>query len=411
MKVLTALALLITAPVWALDLKGHQFSDAYRYSLLEDGFTEKFSGPNLFLTSFAYVDSPFYYTDKKVNSLRSDIISHSNVLTLGYTRYLSDKLAAGLDIVGIENRILDKSFVSLGDTVLRAKYLLTDRSLDWGLSINPFVSLPTGRERTFTSTGGISGGARGVFERHLTRWHFLASAGYSHGSENKLAIVDQRNQLLTQLGVSLDLSPTWNINGEVIRNLTFSSYRQDEGDYFVTATNKRSESLHLYAGAGLAGLEEVERNNFTIFAGLKWSEAEAATPAPRAKPTPSVPETRQQEKIVYGHLRQLENIYFANNSSRVNSAERRKISEVVASFQELGERFNKVVIEGYASSRGTHARNVILSRQRTEQVFELLKAVGIPESKMALVSYGDQLPQDPEEWKNRRVQFRVYVKD
>ena len=412
MKVLAALALLMTAQAWALDLKGHQFSDAYRYSLLEDGYAEKFSGPNVFLTSFAYVDSPFYFTDKKVNSLRSDIISHSNVLTLGYTRYLSDKLAAGLDIVGVENKILDKTFVSLGDTVLRAKYLITDRGLDWGLSFNPFLSLPTGRERTFTSTGGVSGGARGVLEKHLERWHFLGSIGYAHGSNNRLAIVDQRNQLLTQLGVSLDLSSTWNINAEVLRNFTFSSYRQDEGDYFITAKNKRSETLNLYAGAGLAGLEEVERNNFSIFAGLKWSEAPVPAPAPKAPPSsPRLPETRQQERIVYGRLRQLENIYFANNSSKVTSAERGKIKEVLNSFNELGDRFSKVVIEGYASSRGTHARNIVLSRQRTEQVFALLKAAGIPESKMALVSYGDQLPQDPEEWKNRRVQFRVYDKD
>jgi outer membrane protein OmpA-like peptidoglycan-associated protein len=412
MKVIAALALIMTSPVWALDLKGHQFSDAYRYSLLEDGFTERFAGKNVFLASYGYVDSPFYFTDKKVNSLRSDIISHSNVLTLGYTRYLTDKLAAGVDIVGVENKILDKSFVSFGDTVLRAKYLLTDRSLDWGLSLNPFISLPTGRERTFTSTGSVAAGARAVFEKHLSRLHFLGSAGYSHASGNKLAIVDQRNQLLTQLGVSLDLTSAWNINAEVLRNFTFSSYRQDEGDYFLTAKNKRSETLNLYAGMGVAGLEEVERNNFTVFAGIKWSEAVKPIPAPIVPAAiPPKPENRQQEAIIYGPLLKLENVYFANNSSKPATDEKKKILEVIQSFKELGDNLTKVVIEGYASQRGTHAYNLALSKRRTIEVFALLKAAGLPESKMELVSYGDQLPQDPEEWKNRRVQFRVYKKN
>jgi len=80
----------------------------------------------------------------------------------------------------------------------------------------------------------------------------------------------------------------------------------------------------------------------------------------------------------------------------------------VRAYKRLGEKFSKVVIEGFASKRGNTAANEVLSQNRTREVMNVLKAEGIPEEKMSLVSYGDQAIQDKEEWKNRKVQFRIY---
>jgi len=307
--------------------------------------------------------------------------------------------------------VLRKSYTSLGDTNLRAKYLLSDRGLDWGLSINPFITLPTGEKDNFTTARSIGGGFRGVLEKHFTEWHLLGSVGYGHSPKNDYEIVDQRNVLLSQLGLSYDINADWNANAEITRNFTVNAdERQDEGDYFVTMKNKTTDQLSLYGGAGIAGTQEVERNNYTLFIGFKWQEL-FEKPAPvvvKPKPVaPMTPANRKQESL-YGALIKLNNIYFANNKYDITPVELEKVMIVVALYKELGEKFSKVIIEGFASTRGNTVANQTLAQQRTRAVMRILVDNGIPEEKMAGVSYGDLSEQDKEEWKNRKVQFRIY---
>jgi peptidoglycan-associated lipoprotein len=401
---------------FALDLKGYQFTDSYRYSILEDSYSEKFNDKNVWLGSFAHVHNPFYYTDSEINEVQSDIINYNNVLTLGYTRYFSEKLAIGLDVVGVQNKVLDESYTSFGDVNLRAKYLLSDRGDDLGFSLNPFITIPTGRRKNFTTARTVAGGIRAVLEKHWTRWHVLGSLGYGHAPKAEYEIVDQRNLALTQLGLSYDLNADWNMNFETYRNFTLNAdKRQDEGDYYVTLKNKTTDTISLYGGAGIAGTDEVERNNYTVFLGFKLQEEKAAPepkkpePAPVAqKPVPvAKPVTRAQENV-YGAMIELDNVYFENNSFVVTPVEREKVMKVVRAYKRLGDKFSKVVIEGFASTRGNTVKNEILSQNRTKEVMNILKSEGIPEEKMSLVSYGDQAIQDPQEWKNRKVQFRIY---
>ncbi len=417
LKIIALTLVLFSTTSWALDLKGFQFTDAYRYSTLEDSYTEKFNGKNVFLGSYAYVRSPFYYTDSSVKSFKKDIINYNNVLSLGYSRYLTDKLAMGLDVVGINNKVYDKQFTSFGDINLRAKYLLTERSREWGLSVNPFITLPTGKKTNFTTARSPGLGLRSVLEKHFSQWHWLASAGYEHNPKKNYLIVDQRNLLLTQLGVSYDLTSTWNANAEIIRNFTLQAdNRQDEGDYFLTMKNKTTSNISLFGGAGIAGAEKVERNNYNLFAGFKWQEdAEKERPTQVQEPVkpaqtkvaPTKPQRRAQENQ-YGKLIAIDNIYFSNNSFVITKPELQKLMRVVHAHAILGSKFSKVIIEGYASTLGDTAKNEVLALRRTEQVMNILKSKGIEAEKMATVSYGDQTQQDPEEWKNRKVQFRVY---
>ncbi len=297
---------------------------------------------------------------------------------------------------------------------LRAKYLLSDRGDDLGFSINPFITIPTGRRKNFTTARTITGGIRAVLEKHWTRWHVLGSLGYGHAPKAEYEIVDQRNLALTQFGLSYDLNADWNANFETYRNFTLNAdERQDEGDYYVTLKNKTTDTISLYGGGGIAGTDEVERNNYTVFVGFKLQEEETKPepqkPAPVAqKPAPvAKPVTRSQENA-YGSMIELDNVYFANNSFVVTPVEREKVMKVVRAYKRLGDKFSKVVIEGFASTRGNTVANEVLSQNRTKEVMNVLKAEGIPEEKMSLVSYGDQGIQDKEEWKNRKVQFRIY---
>lgn len=417
----SALALLaLSSSAHALNLQGHQFTDSYRYSLLQDTFSERFAGQNVFTASYSYVHSPFYYTNSGVSTLEDEIINYNHVGTVGYTRYLSNRFALGGEISGVQNKVFNKNYTSFGDTLLRAKWLLWDAPKSWAISLNPYLTLPTGKRENFTTARYIGGGAQLVGELHLSAWHLLGSAGYGHSDGNHFSIVDYRNILLTQLGVSYDISPTWNLNGEMLRNFTLTgSKRQNEGDYFVTAKNKTGETFSLYGGAGVAGTNQVERNNYTLFFGVKFHEAEEKAPAPQApvaRPAPkeevaqapvAPPKSRADEKK-FGKLMALDDVYFGNNSTSVSAAETKKVLAVVAAYQRLGKKFSRVVLEGYASKRGDHQKNFVLGQGRAAQVAAILVAKGVPAGKIVTVSYGDETKQHPEEWKNRKVQFRVY---
>lgn len=419
MKFSVPALILASTSAFALDLKGHQFTDAYRYSLLEDTSVERFSGKNVFLGSYAFVKSPFYTTNKSVSKVSNDIIKYNNVLTLGYSHYFSDVLTMGLDVAAVQNKVFTDSYSSFADTNLSAKYLVA-RGGDFALSVNPFVTLPTGKKENFTTARSVTGGARVVGEKHSDKWHYIASAGYGHAPKNKFVIVDQRNLLLTQLGVSYDFATDWNANFEMTRNFTLSSDdRQDEGDYFATVKNRTTDRLAFYGGAGLAGIQNAEKRQYTVFVGFKWSDAEekpaspkvTEAPAPKPLPLPVEPPKSREEEKGLGKLIGRENIYFANGSSATGEKEKAKAMKIVTAWKKLGDKISKIVVEGYASKRGDPVKNEILARKRTDEVTSILITGGVPASLIVSVSYGDNALQDPEEWKNRKVQFRVYRKN
>lgn len=71
-----------------------------------------------------------------------------------------------------------------------------------------------------------------------------------------------------------------------------------------------------------------------------------------------------------------------------------------------------VQIEGHADERGTNEYNMALGSKRARAAYDVLRSLGISESRMSTISYGEELPLDPrhteEAWaKNRRAHFSV----
>ena len=268
---LTLLILLasISSKVFALNLQSYRFSDSYRYSIVDDSYKEKFKGDYLLTTSLGFTNSPFYVSDENVTRLESEIIRHQSVLTLGGTYYFNNKLALGIDLNALHSDVQGETHSTLGDTILKARYNIFRTSMA-SFSLNPKIYLPTGRVQNFSTTNSIAGSLSGVGEYHLKDLHLLGSLGFFHGSNNKFSIVDYRNLVLLTLAASYDLSPNWAINGEAVKNFTTNrSYRQDEGDYYLTFKYKAHQNFGLFFGGGIAGVDEIDRNNFTLFAGLK----------------------------------------------------------------------------------------------------------------------------------------------
>ncbi len=415
-KILTVAALsLFTIKAMAVNLQSYRFTDSYRYSTLEDSLLERFSGNYVFTASLNHIHTPITITNSNYNSKDGTVLKSMNMLTLGYSYYLTSNFSLGLETQVVRTNNDEESSYFMGDTILKAKINLLRNDV-FGFSINPQVFIPTGATNSFSEVDRVSGSISAVGEMNLTqRWHLLASLGYFSGRNNEYDVIDYRDLLMTQIGVSFDITESWNINGEINRNFrTDREYGQDEGTYYLTAKNKTTESLSTYFGAGVAGASELDRDNYTIFAGIKFSEAADPKPAPRptriihATPREPVKVVKRDDEKNLGILYQVTHIYFANNSSQITSEQNKKI-EILLKAYKLNPDIKHIVIEGYASKSGGAQRNQVLSSERASNVKNYLAKNGIPEEKLSVVAYGDSaLKQYPTEAQNRRVEFRIY---
>ena len=89
----------------------------------------------------------------------------------------------------------------------------------------------------------------------------------------------------------------------------------------------------------------------------------------------------------------------------------REILKVNADFL-LKSRISSIVVEGHCDERGTAEYNMALGQRRAQETKKYLVNLGIKESTIRTISYGEERPLDPgnteEAWaKNRRAHFLI----
>ena len=99
-------------------------------------------------------------------------------------------------------------------------------------------------------------------------------------------------------------------------------------------------------------------------------------------------------------------ILFSSNSSSIEE-DAKKILDVQAQWLKSDESIT-VTVEGHCDERGTREYNIALGEKRAFAVKKHLKKLGIPESRIKIVSYGKERPaffgnSDEIHNKNRRA--------
>ncbi len=99
-------------------------------------------------------------------------------------------------------------------------------------------------------------------------------------------------------------------------------------------------------------------------------------------------------------------IFFSSNSSSIEEGAK-KILDLQAQWLKSDESIN-ITIEGHCDERGTREYNIALGEKRAFSVKKYLKQLGVPESRMKIVSYGKERPaffgnSDEIHNKNRRA--------
>jgi peptidoglycan-associated lipoprotein len=146
-------------------------------------------------------------------------------------------------------------------------------------------------------------------------------------------------------------------------------------------------------------------------AGLKPAEVtEERVIPPVEKPLEERPEPEEKVPVGVGPTAELglNEIHFGYDDWIIAEKERSILENDARWLQTHPD--VKVVLEGHCDERGTNEYNLALGQRRAEAVKRVLITLGISESRLSVVSYGEERPvcfEETEECfaKNRRVQF------
>ena len=108
----------------------------------------------------------------------------------------------------------------------------------------------------------------------------------------------------------------------------------------------------------------------------------------------------------------LERIYFDFDSYVLGEAARvslLKNAEIMKKTPTI-----KVRIEGHCDERGSDEYNLALGEKRAKAAMQYLVTIGVPEERLAVISYGKEKPAAPghkeSDWaKNRRAEFVIHT--
>jgi peptidoglycan-associated lipoprotein len=109
----------------------------------------------------------------------------------------------------------------------------------------------------------------------------------------------------------------------------------------------------------------------------------------------------------------LKDIYFDFDKYDIRSEDTKVLKESAALLMKHPR--VKIQIEGHCDERGTNEYNLALGERRCNSAKKYLISLGVPESRLSTISYGEERPLDPGHdegaWaKNRRAHFIILSK-
>jgi len=144
-------------------------------------------------------------------------------------------------------------------------------------------------------------------------------------------------------------------------------------------------------------------------------QSKAAQPAPSANPTERKPVARSNTQSpafspkVSSGIPAERSIYYDYDNFDIKDEYRGVVAAHVKYLRENPGA--KVLIQGHADERGSREYNVALGQRRAESVKKMSSLLGVSESRIEAVSFGEEKPlcMDHAEdcwWKNRRSDIR-----
>ena len=153
-----------------------------------------------------------------------------------------------------------------------------------------------------------------------------------------------------------------------------------------------------------------------IILGLFLTSVACKKPAPPPPPPPPPPPVvepepvKTEEKAVEVIIRNFERVHFDYDSANLSSESKSALETNAGLMQDFPN--IRVEIQGHADERGTTDYNLALGQKRANSISNYLGSMGVPSSRLTVVSFGEERPAssggDEVAWsQNRRAEFRL----
>jgi peptidoglycan-associated lipoprotein len=143
----------------------------------------------------------------------------------------------------------------------------------------------------------------------------------------------------------------------------------------------------------------------------------SVTPSSSAAPVVIKEDPREvRRKYLQGLLDKLmsEDVYFDYDQAELSPAARQLLAEVGEIL--IREKAFTIELQGHTDDRGTESYNMRLGDKRSQIVFDYLTGLGVANTMLTTVSFGEEAPknqgEDEESYaKNRRAHFSVKISE
>jgi len=137
-------------------------------------------------------------------------------------------------------------------------------------------------------------------------------------------------------------------------------------------------------------------------------------PAPAAEKKTAATGDEAKARLRQAELPMTGPLYFDFNKASLKPESQEMLTRI-ASFMKDAPKA-KITIEGHADERGTSEYNLSLGEERAKSAKEYLMRLGVEETRVQTVSFGEEKPaadgEDEESYaKNRRDEFRFKIEE
>ncbi len=358
-------------------------------------------------TTIDYSYRPLQLTTdgKRETGILDNIIEQHFYSSVGI---IKDRLEIGLDVpIGWWLNYRDSNRTALGDTILNAKIGITNiQGTGIGLSILPFISIPTGKSEYFFGNGVVSTGLTLITEINPIKNLFVAlNLGLLAKKNYTLRNIDDASKLTGGIGINFFATENLNITGDFLFKARLSGIFKEEAETpieFIAGTKYHIPDTNLIINGGIGGglINGAGAPSYRILMGLTYNLSSCSSNKDKDKSTsiktPFVPTSTL--------------VHFDFNSITIKDKKELEKLDEIAEVQDMD-----IKIEGNTDNIGSDHINYRISKQRAEAVAKYLNKQGVTISSMVIVGNGNKKPVADNNTKegrkkNRRVEVKVQEK-
>jgi outer membrane protein OmpA-like peptidoglycan-associated protein len=389
------------------------FSQSLKTLVVEDALRSdgefNLSRPLMWRANYSFVDDPLLEVNPSSTSQTGRVVQSLSALDLGGTYYIRSKYSLGFSTSFNRVKTINGNDSSIGDSWLSLKYRFSERS-DQAWAVMPFINLPTGQEKYFTSDGSLGGGFLFIFEKNYHILDLFVNLGYSYNNDAKFRNINLRNRVISQLGVNIHLWEKIDLNLEWKSQFGMPlDSNQNPAEIYGGVLYKASRYTNLFAGVGLGGYDfsgsnNTHSNDVRVYAGIKW--------LPKLNKTKILEVERVRREIITKKLIVLQGIKFRTGSEALTGHSDELLDDVAKTLKANIDFIKFIYVDGHTDTLGKEAFNKELSLKRAETVRTYLVKKGVTAGKVQARGFGEEKPLVLEKdkstrRKNRRVEFSI----